>query len=327
MTKIGLVLGGGGIAGFAYLTTTLSMLQQITGWDARDASVIVGTSAGSNLGGFLRAGTPIGESLDDIMTLPANPRSMERLRVLSGREADRTVRLLPTSLKMAAREVVRGPSMSPSRLVSGLLPNGNIRTDTIGDRMIELHGTKWPDGELLITTVRLQDSKRVVFGLDRTDVDVGTAVEASSAIPGYFKPVTIDGFRYVDGGTHSPTNADLLSDRDLDLIVIVAPMSVDNIATGWMTTNGALRLYWRNQVQREVRDLRKAGHRVLLLEPSIEEARSMGPTMMDPTRIVNVVLQTSSAARSAMTEAKLGEELTILRDASGSSDAMRDKSA
>ncbi len=321
MSKVGLVLGGGGIAGFAYLTTTLTVLQQITGWDPRDAEVIVGTSAGSNVGGFLRGGTPIGESLDDIMTLPANPRSMERLRVLSGREADRTVRLFPTSLKMAAREAMRGPFMRPSRLVSGLLPNGNIRTDTIGDRMIELHGDEWPEQELLIPTVRLHDSERVVFGLDRSDVDVGTAVEASSAIPGYFKPVTIDGFRYVDGGTHSPTNADVLMDRDLDLIVVVAPLSVDQVTTGWMTTNGALRLYWRNQVQREVSALRDAGHQVLLLEPSIEEARSMGPTLMDPTRIVNVVLQTSSAARSAMTEAKLGTELAILREASNAKDS------
>lgn len=316
MTKIGLVLGGGGIAGFAYLTTALTVLQQITGWDPRTADVIVGTSAGANAGGFLRGGTPIDETLDDIMTLPTDPRSMERLRVLSGREADKTIRLFPTSFKMAARELAKGPFMRPSRLVSGLLPNGNIRTDTIGDRMIDLHGNDWPADELLITTVRLHDSERVVFGLDRSDIDVGTAVEASSAIPGYFKPVSIDGFRYVDGGTHSPTSADLLIDRDLDLIVIVAPMSVDNIATGWMTTNGGFRLYWRNQIHREVDALRKAGHRVILLEPSIDEARSMGPTMMDPTRIVNVVLQTSSAARTAIAESKMGAELDILRSAS-----------
>jgi len=316
MTKIGLVLGGGGIAGFAYLTTALTVLQQITGWDPRDADVIVGTSAGANVGGFLRGGTPIDETLDDIMTLPTDPRSMERLRVLSGREADRTIRLLPTSLKMVGRELARGPFMRPSRLVSGLLPNGNIRTDTIGDRMIDMHGTDWPDDDLFIATVRLHDSERVVFGLDRSDIDVGTAVEASSAIPGYFKPVTIDGFRYIDGGANSPTNADLLIDRDLDLVVVAAPMSVDNVATGWMMPNGGLRLYWRNQVHREVAALRQAGHRVILLEPSIDEARSMGPTLMDPTRIVNVVLQTSSAARATITEAKMGNELEILRGAS-----------
>ena len=317
--RIGLVLGGGGIAGFAYLTTTLTVLQQMTGWDPRDAEVIVGTSAGANVGGFLRAGTPIGESLDDIMTLPANPRSMERLRVLSGREADRTFRLLPTSLKMAGREAMRGPFLRPSRIVSGLLPNGNVRTDTIGDRMIDLHGDEWPDRDLWITTVRLHDGERVVFGRDRTDVDVGSAVEASSAIPGYFRPVTIDGFRYVDGGTHSPTNADLVLERDLDLIVIAAPMSVDSWSNGWMTLNGGLRMYWRAQVLREVAELEQAGHQVLLLEPSIEEARSMGPTMMDPTRIVNVVLQTSSAARSAITHDRLGEAGEILRRASETS--------
>ncbi len=316
MKKIGLVLGGGGIAGIAYLTTTLSILQQITGWDPRSADVIVGTSAGANMGGSLRGGTPIGESLDDIMTLPTNPRSMERLRELSGREADRTTRLFPTSLKMVGREAARGPFMRPSRIISGLLPNGNIRTDTIGDRMFELHGSEWPEDDLFITTVRLHDSERVVFGRDRTDIPVGSAVEASSAIPGYFRPVVIDNFRYIDGGTHSPTNADLLADRDLDLIVVVAPMSVDSYSNGWMTPNGALRMFWRSQVQREVLDLRERGHEVLLLEPSIDEARSMGPTMMDPTRIVNVVLQTSSAARSAMTEDKLGTELDILRAAS-----------
>ena len=42
---------------------------------------------------------------------------------------------------------------------------------------------------------------------------MATAVEASSAIPGFFQPVLIDGVRYVDGGAHSPTNADLLAGR------------------------------------------------------------------------------------------------------------------
>ncbi len=315
MTKIGLVLGGGGIAGYAYLATTLTVLQGITGWDPRCADVIVGTSAGSNAGAFLRAGTPIGESLDDIMTLPTNPRSMERLRELSGREQDRELRVLPTSIKMTVREALRGPLLRPGRIVSGLLPPGNIRTDSLGDRMIELHGDTWPEQDLWITAVRLEDSERVVFGRDRKDLGVGTAVEASSAIPGFFRPVRINDFRYVDGGVHAPTNADVLIDRDLDLVVLIAPMSVDSYTNGWRTVNGALRLFWRNQVQREADQLRDAGHNVMVLEPTLDEARAMGPTLMDPTRIVNVVLQTSSAARAAITEADLGEELAILRKA------------
>ena len=51
------------------------------------------------------------------------------------------------------------------------------------------------------------------------------ALSASCAVPGYFAPVVIQGDTYVDGGIHSPTNADLLAPADLDLVVVVSPMS------------------------------------------------------------------------------------------------------
>ena len=65
----------------------------------------------------------------------------------------------------------------------------------------------------------MDDACRVVFGRPGAPhTDVATAVGASSAIPGYFAPVTIHGRRYVDGGVHSPTNADVLRREDLDLV-------------------------------------------------------------------------------------------------------------
>jgi len=313
--RIGLVLGGGGITGFAYLTTILSVLQQMTDWDAREAEVIVGTSAGSNMGGLLRGGVPVEEAIDGLLRLPANPRSMERLRQLSGREGARPTRGLPVSLKMAAREALRGATLRPGRLVTGLAPPGNVRTDSMGDRMIELHGHEWPDELLYVATVRVDDGARVVFGLDRTDVDVGTAVEASSAIPGFFRPVWIEENRYVDGGVHSPINADLLVGAGLDLVVVVAPMSIEDASGAVRTLNGPVRMFWRNQVRSEVDEMREAGENVLLIEPNLAEAKAMGPTMMDPTRIVNVVMQTTSAARAAMEEADMADQLAILRSA------------
>ena len=79
MTTVGLVLGGGGLAGFAYHTGTLAVLRRITGWDPRTAEIIVGTSAGSGIGGTLRGGVEVGEALDRMLSVPTNPRSMARL--------------------------------------------------------------------------------------------------------------------------------------------------------------------------------------------------------------------------------------------------------
>src|SRR5687767_11789274 len=54
--RTGVVLGGGGVLGVAYHAGVLAALQHDLGWDARQAEVIVGTSAGSVVGALLRLG-------------------------------------------------------------------------------------------------------------------------------------------------------------------------------------------------------------------------------------------------------------------------------
>jgi predicted acylesterase/phospholipase RssA len=56
--------------------------------------------------------------------------------------------------------------------------------------------------------------------------DVGTAVAASCAIPAYFSPVQVDGVAYVDGGVHSPSNADVVARDRPDLVVVLSPMTM-----------------------------------------------------------------------------------------------------
>jgi NTE family protein len=41
-------------------------------------------------------------------------------------------------------------------------------------------------------------------------------------VPGVYPPVTIDGKRYMDGGTRTTTNADLVS--EYDEIIVIAPI-------------------------------------------------------------------------------------------------------
>ncbi len=58
MTRVGLVLGAGGVTGGAFHAGVLSALAEVMGWDARTAEIVVGTSAGSVTGAVLRAGLP-----------------------------------------------------------------------------------------------------------------------------------------------------------------------------------------------------------------------------------------------------------------------------
>ena len=61
MTAIGLVLGAGGVVGGAYHAAALAALENATGWDARTADLIVGTSAGAGVAAGLRAGIKASE--------------------------------------------------------------------------------------------------------------------------------------------------------------------------------------------------------------------------------------------------------------------------
>ena len=59
--RIGLVLGAGGVVGQAYQFGVLAVLENDCGFDAGDADVIVGTSAGEVTGMLLRLGVAPGD--------------------------------------------------------------------------------------------------------------------------------------------------------------------------------------------------------------------------------------------------------------------------
>jgi len=57
----GLVLGGGGVLGAAWLVGALEALERARGIDAREAELILGTSAGSVIGALLAAGVSVAD--------------------------------------------------------------------------------------------------------------------------------------------------------------------------------------------------------------------------------------------------------------------------
>jgi predicted acylesterase/phospholipase RssA len=78
--------------------------------------------------------------------------------------------------------------------------------------------------ELYIVAMNLDTAERVVFGHDEdTSVTISEAVQASTALPGFYKPARIKGVDYVDGGVRRTANLDVAIEHGADLIICYNP--------------------------------------------------------------------------------------------------------
>jgi predicted acylesterase/phospholipase RssA len=78
--------------------------------------------------------------------------------------------------------------------------------------------------KLFITASNLDTAERVVFGPDDDHgLSISQAVQASSALPGFFRPARINGVDYVDGGVQRTANIDVAIEQGADLIICYNP--------------------------------------------------------------------------------------------------------
>lgn len=310
-----MALGAGGIAGGAFHAGVLAALHEVTGWDPRDAEVVVGTSAGSIAGTSLRAGL----SPADMLARQEGRRlSAEGARLLSKVGPPRAIRLESTVgrpraaadiARTVARAAARPFSARPVALIAGLLPEGTLGTEMIVEGVGGLLAD-WPRRPLWICAVRQSDGRRVAFGRDGKPL-LASAVAASCAIPGFFKPVDIEGERYVDGGVHSPTNADLLVRERLDLVIIFSPMSIAGRPLR-LAIDQPVRQWARLLVDREALRLRRGGTPVVAFQPTAEDAAVMGSNAMDPSRRATVARQAYESTLRRLERADTRKQLAPL---------------
>jgi NTE family protein len=317
------VLGAGGAVGHAFHTGVLAALWDTTGWDARDAEIIVGTSAGSLVGALLRAGLSGADLAARAMDTPLSPEGARLVGIADAARGDQPP--IPSRPPRAPRRLV--PAMSapgafvraamqpwnarPGALAAAAMPEGQISTELIATGLRALFD-RWPEQTLWINAVKLESGRRVTFGRDtRVVTDVATAVAASCAIPGFFAPVSIGGVRYVDGGVHSLTNADLVASLDLDLVVVSSPMSMARTSVRLAPDQPARRLS-RIALAREVRRIRSQGTPVLTFQPTDTVLDVMGWNAMDASRRADVTrgAHTSAARRLERPDAR--DRVTLL---------------
>ena len=287
--KTGLVLGGGGLVGMAYHAGVLHALEQEAGFVPNDADLIVGTSAGSVVGAYLRAGW----STDDFwhMALGDHPE----LARIGGDDPVEAKRLIMTPMFQSPWDLARrgvGSAYIAARSVAGRLPipvpgtlarffPGGMFTMTEGERRFAAElGTDWPERDLFLTAVDINTGRRVVLGRPGSpDIDLPHAVMASCAIPGVYKPVRCGRMTLVDGGAHSTTNLDLAAKAGVDRIVGVAPLAFDPAAAPG-PFNQLLRRWPARSLAGESSRARGRGIDVLLLRPTGAEVALHGTRMM-----------------------------------------------
>ena len=304
--KVGLVLGAGGVMGGAWLTGGLEALATETGWDPSSADRVVGTSAGSMMGGLLTSGIP-----PWFMVAHSQGRNFEGLTGVDGRpaeEADRSAGATfklhrgpppigPGSWRLALRSLASPQRHRPTALVAGWLPRGFISTESLKDTIRRVVPSGWTDHpSFWAVACDYATGTRVAFGReDAPAADLADAVAASCAIPGFYHPVTIAGRRYVDGGLWSTSNLDILRNAGLDLVVCLNPTSSLHPPHAWNPGErlaGLMRRASGRRLGSETRKLRAAGTEVVLIQPTTEDHAAMGPNLMS-TRNRNPVIETA----------------------------------
>jgi NTE family protein len=256
-----LVLGGGGVAGIAWMTGLLAGLAD-AGQDVTEADLLVGTSAGS----VVAAQVGSGLSLDALFARQTEPALQAReipVELDMQKFAAEFGALLTgvTSAQDAQRR------MGAYALAAKTVPEAE-RLAAVGSR---LPSPEWPSRRLLLVAVDAETGETRVF--DRqSGVDLVDAVAASCAVPGIWPPVTIGGRRYVDGGVRSSDNADLAAGHAR--IVVISPLGLDPPFPSPMP------------LQTVVEQLRSEGSAVTVITPDEASVAAIGTNPLDPaTRI------------------------------------------
>jgi predicted acylesterase/phospholipase RssA len=150
--------------------------------------------------------------------------------------------------------------------------------------------------DLRVVAVDLDSGEAVAFGQPGfDDVPVSRAVQASAALPGFYRPVRIKGRDYVDGGVKKTAHINLAIQSGADLVICINPI----VPYFNDTTNGPLRGHLSNrgvtwvldQVMRIMLHGRmqygmeryKREHPevdILLIEPTRDDVRMFGYNIM-----------------------------------------------
>jgi len=236
--KIGLALAGGGPLGGIYeVGALLALADSFDGLDLNRLDAYVGVSSG----GFVAA------ALANSIT----PAQMYRLFIADGADAalkpeiflrpafgefGRRLASLPALAMRASIQYLRDPFhrgiMESFATLAQAVPTGIFDNRAIDAFLAGLFAAPGRTNDfrklgrkLFLVATNLDTGASVTFGAPGHDhVPISRAIEASSALPGLFPPVAIDGEHYVDGALNKTLHASVALDEGVSLLFCVNPL-------------------------------------------------------------------------------------------------------
>ena len=236
---VGLALAGGGPFGAIYEIGALTALEEaIEGLDLNALDCYVGVSAGSFIAAALANGISIGEIRASFIDGRPGTEALTPglfMRPALGEYA-RRARSLPLLLarsawRYAARPLSGGGAAALAAL-GPAVPTGIFDNRAIAEHIARVFSRPGRTDDfralrrrLYLVATDLDTGESVSFGRPgRDDVPISKAVQASSALPGLFPPVEIDGHCFVDGALRKTLHASEALDDGMRLVICVNPI-------------------------------------------------------------------------------------------------------
>ena len=292
VSRVGLVLGGGGITGAAYEIAALMALRLATGWDPNQAEVVVGTSSGAFVTSLVRH-----EALTlDSIVLANDEREDVTERIRSHVYAKGPSAGVGKWVRYGLVPGVRSPGLSMF-LGSPAPYSATGIAEWVKTHIGETAAQGWPSAPTAIVAHDLRRGIRSPFGTDSApEVPLADAVAASSAVPLVFRPYRIGSEYYVDGGISSGTHADLVlgHSEPLDLVLVVAPMAAEVQRRRALFHERMFDRVGLRSLTQEITLIRQTwpDTEVLTLYPAPSVQNAMRPNPMDASRAVATFMRT-----------------------------------
>ncbi len=237
--KIGLALAGGGPLGGIYeIGALIALNEAIEGLDFSEADVYVGVSAGALVASLLANGIApeqmarvfIHPRPDDprvspvVFTQPAYGEYLRRMMSVPGLLAHGTLKYL--------RNPIANELLGSFGCLSQAVPTALFDNRPIERFLRELFRNRGCTNdfreltrEFYVVAVDLDTGASIKFGsAGYDDVPISVAVQASTALPGLYPPVKIQGRDFVDGGLKRTLHASVALERGVDLLFCINPI-------------------------------------------------------------------------------------------------------